>query len=221
MVLLSPLSVLSPSQATTTIEAAHAGFTSASDAPTLSDAKWSRASEKDRDTGVLIEISVPGTPKQVTWHKRGDYFATVATESANKSVLIHQLSKHQTQCPFKRSKGIVQNVAFHPLKPHLFVATQRYVRVYDLLAQALIKTLQPGVRWISSLDVHPMGDNVIIGSYDKRLVWHDMDLSDRPFKTLRYVFFVPIMSLCPSIERSSPVLGLIIRTVTTKKPSDP
>ena len=31
------------------------------------------------------------------------------------------------------------------------------------------------------------GDNVIVGSYDRRLVWHDLDLSDRPYKTLRSV----------------------------------
>lgn len=30
------------------------------------------------------------------------------------------------------------------------------------------------------------GDHVIVGSYDRRLVWHDLDLSDRPYKTLRY-----------------------------------
>lgn len=187
VVMLSPLSVLSPSQATNAIEAAHAGFNTVSDAtPIISDAKWTRASEKERDTGILIEIAVPGTPKQVTWHKRGDYFSTVSTEAINKSVLIHQLSKHQTQSPFKRTKGIVQKVIFHPIKPYLFVATQRFVRVYDLLSQTLIKTLQPGVRWISSIDVHPLGDNVIIGSYDKRLAWHDMDLGDRPYKTLRY-----------------------------------
>ncbi len=30
------------------------------------------------------------------------------------------------------------------------------------------------------------GDNVIVGTYDKRLNWFDMDLSTKPFKTLRY-----------------------------------
>lgn len=58
--------------------------------------------------------------------------------------------------------------------------------MYDLLAQSLIKTLNPGLKWISSIDVHPLGDNLIVGSYDKRLVWHDLDLSTTPYKTLRY-----------------------------------
>jgi ribosome biogenesis protein ERB1 len=31
-----------------------------------------------------------------------------------------------------------------------------------------------------------IGDNVIIGSYDLRLSWFDLDLSTKPYKTLRY-----------------------------------
>ncbi|KAK5108486.1 Ribosome biogenesis protein erb1, partial [Cryomyces antarcticus] len=46
--------------------------------------------------------------------------------------------------------------------------------------------LQPGARWISSLDMHPGGDNLLVGSYDRRLLWHDLDLSALPYKTLRY-----------------------------------
>ncbi|CRK34454.1 hypothetical protein BN1708_019486, partial [Verticillium longisporum] len=46
--------------------------------------------------------------------------------------------------------------------------------------------LQPGARWISSFDVHPGGDNIIVGSYDRRLLWHDLDLSTRPYKTMRF-----------------------------------
>lgn len=60
-----------------------------------------------------------------------------------------------------------------------------YVRVYDLMRQELVKTLQPSMKWISSIDVHPGGDNVIIGSYDKRVCWFDMDLSSRPYRSLR------------------------------------
>ncbi|KAJ5741869.1 hypothetical protein N7533_011278 [Penicillium manginii] len=85
-----------------------------------------------------------------------------------------------------------QTAHFHPSKPILFVANQRSVRGYDLSRQLLVKILQPGARWISSFDIHPTsssasgGDNIIIGSYDRRLLWHDLDLSPRPYKTLRY-----------------------------------
>lgn len=36
------------------------------------------------------------------------------------------------------------------------------------------------------MSIHPQGDNLIIGSFDKRLCWFDMDLSTKPYKTLRY-----------------------------------
>lgn len=54
------------------------------------------------------------------------------------------------------------------------------------MRQELLKTLQTSVKWVSSIDVHPGGDNVIISSYDKKVCWFDMDLSARPYKSLRY-----------------------------------
>ncbi|KAJ1559267.1 Ribosome biogenesis protein 1, partial [Cladochytrium tenue] len=64
--------------------------------------------------------------------------------------------------------------------------TQQAVRLYDLVQQKLVLKLLPGVKWISSMDVHPQGDNLIVGSYDKKLCWFDMDLSLKPYKSLRY-----------------------------------
>lgn len=136
--------------------------------------------------GVVIRTASGRTIKHLSWHHRGDYLVSVAPEAANRAVLIHQQSKHATQSPFRKSKGIVQFARFHPFRPHLYVATQRYVRVYDLAAQVLSRKLHPGSRWLSSFDIHPRGDNVLTASYDRRVTWHDLDLSDKPYKTLRY-----------------------------------
>lgn len=46
----------------------------------------------------------------------------------------------------------------------------------------------PGIRWISSMDVHPSGDHIIVGGYDRKLCWFDLELSDKPYKILRYEF---------------------------------
>ena len=91
---------------------------------------------------------------------------------------------------------MIQRVIFHPSKPLFYIATQQSVRIYNLIKQELVKKLQTGVKWISSIDIHPggmvfartndSGDNIIIGSYDKRLCWFDTDLSTKPYKTLRY-----------------------------------
>lgn len=45
--------------------------------------------------------------------------------AGNQGILIHQLSKHQSQQPFRKTRGIVQCVKFHPIKPLLFVAVNR------------------------------------------------------------------------------------------------
>ncbi|ORY81831.1 NUC169 domain-domain-containing protein [Leucosporidium creatinivorum] len=193
--IIAPLPLLSEIDAARTSQFALAGFTSASTDDAGNAKKHTQPAEvawrkpkgdAEREEGRLVEIDVPGTLKQIVWHKRGDYFSTVSAPAGNRSVLIHQLTKHQTQAPFTKQKGEVQRVSFHPSRPHFFVATQRQIRMYDLLKQELVKTLNPGLKWISSLDVHPLGDNLIVGSYDRRLVWHDLDLSSTPYKTLRY-----------------------------------
>lgn len=156
--------------------------TTKKDAP----APWSRPSTRLEEACVLVRLSLPKTVKVISWHRRAEYFATVSPTGQSHAVAIHTLSKHLTQFPFRRLKGLAQTAQFHPSKPIFFVATQRMIRSYDLSKQVLLKIIQPGARWISSFDVHPGGDNLIVGSYDKRLLWHDLDLSVRPYKTLRY-----------------------------------
>jgi len=51
------------------------------------------------------------------------------------------------------------------------------------------------MRWISSLDIHPSGDHLIVGGYDRKVCWFDLELSSKPYKVLRCV---------------SPLLGLIL-----------
>jgi ribosome biogenesis protein ERB1 len=149
-------------------------------------AKWTRPGSRLEDEGVLIKITVRTTVKVISWHRRGDFFSTVSPTAQKSAVAIHTLSKHLTQIPFRRLPGIPQTVQFHPSRPLFFLATQRTIRSYDLQKQELVKIIQPGARWISSFDIHPGGDNLIVGSYDRRLLWHDLDLSTRPYKTMRF-----------------------------------
>ncbi|KAL2354159.1 ribosome biogenesis protein ERB1 [Cryomyces antarcticus] len=149
-------------------------------------AKWARPGARLEAQGVFLKATVRSAIKVLAWHRRGDYFTTVSPRGQSSAIAIHTLSKHLTQLPFRRLKGLPQAALFHPSKPVFFVATQRAVRSYDLAKQELLKILQPGARWISSLDMHPGGDNLLVGSYDRRLLWHDLDLSALPYKTLRY-----------------------------------
>ena len=165
---------------------------------TKSPLQWTRPSAALSDKGIHVVIPLGHAAKSLSFHRRGDYFVTVSPSPsvpAATSISIHTISKHLTQYPFrKRLKGggPPQTAHFHPSKPVLFVANQRVIRAYDLSKQSLLKIIQPGARWISSFDIHPTSaivsgsDNLIVGSYDRRLLWHDLDLSVRPYKTLRY-----------------------------------
>ncbi|KAK5047900.1 Ribosome biogenesis protein erb1 [Exophiala bonariae] len=167
-------------------------------APTSTSIKWSRPSIAQRDKGVAIIIHLGHTPKTLSFHSGGNHFVTICsatTVPASQAIAIHTISKHQTQLPFRkriRGGGAPQVAHFHPSRPLLFVANQRIIRAYDLSKQSLLKIIQPGARWISSFDVHPTSastagsDNLIVGSYDRRLLWMDLDLSPRPYKTLRF-----------------------------------
>eukprot|EP00003_Mantamonas_plastica_P021156 TRINITY_DN341_c0_g1_i5.p1 TRINITY_DN341_c0_g1~~TRINITY_DN341_c0_g1_i5.p1 ORF type:complete len:980 (+),score=299.00 TRINITY_DN341_c0_g1_i5:4365-7304(+) len=141
---------------------------------------------KRRDTGKRIVLQHNKIVMDIAWHKRGDYFSTTAPKAQSTAVIVHQLSKRDSQNPFSKSLGLVQQTLFHPSKPIFFVATQHYVRVYNLVKQELVRKLMTGVKYVSSMHLHPGGDNIIVGSYDKRLVWFDLDLSSKPYRTLRY-----------------------------------
>lgn len=149
-------------------------------------AKWYTPNAQQTQDAIAAVIQCRTTVKKLSWHRKGDYFVSVAPDSRNTAVLIHQLSKHLSQSPFRKLKGIIMDAKFHPFKPQLFVASQRTIKIYDLAQQQLIKKLMPGARMLSGIDIHPRGDNLLASSYDKRVLWHDLDLATTPYKTLRY-----------------------------------
>jgi len=119
------------------------------------------------------------------FHAKGDYFACLVSDVGYKSIVIHQLSKFRSQVPFKKLKGGIQKISFHPLRPLFFIATQKHVRVFNLLQQEMTKVITGNCQWISCMAVHPQGDNLLLGSYDCRLSWFDLELSSKPYKTLK------------------------------------
>ncbi len=48
--------------------------------------------------------------------------------AAGSAVVIHQLSKRRSQNPFKKLKGLVQSVMFHPTRPFFLVAVRKGLR---------------------------------------------------------------------------------------------
>uniref|UniRef100_A0A3Q2ZVK8 Ribosome biogenesis protein BOP1 n=1 Tax=Kryptolebias marmoratus TaxID=37003 RepID=A0A3Q2ZVK8_KRYMA len=150
-------------------------------------AVWSEAEGEELNQGIRLKIQHPKPVHQVTWHAKGNYLASVMPDhSSHLQVFVHQVSRRRSQNPFRKSKGLVQCVSFHPIRPYFFVATQRSVRIYNLVKQEMTKKLQANSKWISSIAIHSGGDHVICGSYDCRLSWFDLDLSTKPYKMLRH-----------------------------------
>jgi len=149
-------------------------------------AKWARPSARLEAEGVLVQFTVRSPIATVSWHRRGDHLCTVSPAGGRASVAIHTLSRHLTQTPFRKIANIPQTAHFHPTRPLLFLATKQAIRCYDLQNVLLVKTIQPGARLISSFDMHGGGDHLIVGSYDRRLLWHDLESSNRPYRTMRF-----------------------------------
>lgn len=63
--------------------------------------------------------------------------------------------------------------------------TQKNIRIYDLVKQELIKKLITNSKWISNMAIHPKGDNLLVSTYDKKMLWFDLDLSTKPYQTIR------------------------------------
>lgn len=141
-------------------------------------------SNDDEGGSAIVIVRHPRLVRTVCWHRKGDYFAVVCRDGNSGTVAVHRLTRRASQVPFKKA-ALVQTVRFHPTRPFFIVATTHRVRVYNLAVQAIVKSLRPGVSWISSVDVHPSGDHILVSSYDRRVCWFDLDLSVRPYKTLR------------------------------------
>lgn len=49
----------------------------------------------------------------------------------------------------------------------------------------MVKKFEAGARWISSIAVHPKGDNFLCGTYDKKTIWFDFDIGSKPLKSFQ------------------------------------
>ena len=93
----------------------------------------------DAMAGPIVALRTSREVASLRWHSKGDYFVSVSPKAGSAAVLIHQLSKGNSQQPFSKSKGEAQLACFHPNKPFLFVSSQHHIRVYHLVKQAMVK----------------------------------------------------------------------------------
>ncbi|KRY82360.1 Ribosome biogenesis protein bop1-B [Trichinella pseudospiralis] len=148
------------------------------------DTDWQLPS--DEQDCFLLAVNHGKTISQVIWHVSGDYLATLAPGSGSSTILVHHLGTLKTQIPFSKTKGQPRRILFHPTRPQLYVASSRYLRVFNLVKQILTKKITTSVSCISGMAIHPKGDDTVIGGMDGRLNWYDMDNTVKPCKVFRY-----------------------------------
>mmetsp|Transcript_14063 Transcript_14063/g.50498 ORF Transcript_14063/g.50498 Transcript_14063/m.50498 type:complete len:489 (+) Transcript_14063:671-2137(+) len=119
--------------------------------------------------------------ERVSWHHKGDYFATLVPKGNN--ILVHSLSRRTTRPVFQQQNVPIQRAVFHVSRPWLIVSTRSKVYLYDLHRQFLVKKMSSGSS-ISCIATHFGGDNIIVGCSNGRLAWFDMDFSDTPYRVL-------------------------------------
>lgn len=92
---------------------------------------WDQPDKEQWTNGFRVILTHSKPVKQVAWHGKGDYFSSVMPDGANRSVLIHQLSRRRSQLPFTKSKGLIQSCLFHPLRPYFIVAVRSLFTYYN------------------------------------------------------------------------------------------
>jgi len=147
---------------------------------------WSKESE-NLLSGRRIRIKHPHFVNGFHFRPSGSHIVAMVAGGGKQQVVIHNVGEQKSMSPFKSQDGLVQSVAFHPTRPHLYVARQSNIAIYDLQKLALIKTLQPAGQTISSMAIHPStGDHVLSTSHDNRSSWIDMDLNVKPYKMMTH-----------------------------------
>uniref|UniRef100_A0A0N5AXR2 WD_REPEATS_REGION domain-containing protein n=1 Tax=Syphacia muris TaxID=451379 RepID=A0A0N5AXR2_9BILA len=144
--------------------------------------KWNRVPKVEDQ----ILINLPHMSKQVVWHANGNYLASCSQEKGPSAIFIHYLPTCKTQTPFARIKGTVTCVLFHPTLPQFFVATRRYVRVYDLKKCTLLKKVMTASHWVSCITTDGYGNNIFLGGLDRVFSWIDLDFSLKPWRSYRH-----------------------------------
>mmetsp|Transcript_28220 Transcript_28220/g.96126 ORF Transcript_28220/g.96126 Transcript_28220/m.96126 type:complete len:619 (-) Transcript_28220:5316-7172(-) len=143
-----------------------------------SDISWSN------NQGRLSIISSQRV-KRISWHCKGDYFATISQVGCGPAILVHQLSTRSSQRLIGASTGRIESVCFHTSKPYIFVATECNIKVFDLVRQTMVQKLKCTAKLISDIALHPDGNNLLVGSSDSKIEWFDLDLSTKAYKVIR------------------------------------
>jgi len=134
---------------------------------------------------VILSIHHPHTVKTIAIHKKGQYIACVIGGTSKSYCIIHHIPKKKSQNPFKRVRGVIGHVIFHPTQPSIIISTQMRIIIFNLQLNKRVKTMTVNTKFITSIDIHPNGEHLLVSSFDNKCFWYDLQMGDEPYKTLK------------------------------------
>jgi len=166
---------------------------------------WLQPSAEERTRGYRVVIRHREPVTQVVWHPQGDYLATLQPKAGHKAIVTHQLSRHRSQIPFGKASKNVTRIAFHPRKQLFYICTHDHIRIYSLTEKKLkVNVRLHSSEHISCMAVHPSGEHFVVGTYNRKLTWIEMEYTDRPL-TLRNLHAGAVRSV--SIHPKYPLMA--------------
>ena len=147
-----------------------------------------KSGSKKEKQGVLFYMKwTQGVIKNLVWHNKGDYFATLSKNAQGKTqVYIHSLTKMTHQLPISHIKGNANCISFHPNKPYFIVATNSNIFIYNLQKQELSRKFISNLNTINKISLHKNGNDLIAGDKSGKVAWFQLELSSKPFKLMDY-----------------------------------
>ena len=150
-------------------------------------AEFVDASAKERQAGIIVKVVFHSRPKKISFHNKGDYLCAICPKDHIKyrQVVMLQISRRKVFCPFRKFTEVVTDCKFHPKEPYFFISTTNTIRCYNLLAHCLQKKYKSPGGITTCIDIHPEGENFLVGDSTSHTMWFDADYSDKAYKRMK------------------------------------
>lgn len=141
--------------------------------------------EREYVTELLRITLLKNMIQSCSIHKKEDYLVlTTKRQDDSRSIEVININKCSSSKIKIKAKSQIQNCIFHNKKPCLIIMTLTNFFIFDLQNQNLKKKLISQCKRLSDVQIHSSGDHLLAGSYDKKLLWFDLDSNEYPFKRI-------------------------------------
>lgn len=141
----------------------------------------------DLNKGVY-NVTNPYYLTNASWHHKGDFLCVYGSNI--NEICVHQISKRTSQKLSIEGNNSISRIIFHPCKPCLLVASVKFIVVYDLKSQQILRKFVFESTRVNTLDVHPQGDYILVGCANGKLYWYNIEQSSNAERTLSFNYGV-------------------------------